>query len=84
MTIDVGNIKNIRTDQFSSRYEGVFVIIELLYGYSYVQNPETTEAELITPLIKEGFGNIERAESFMRPVRDKWEEYLAYRDDLNV
>ena len=84
LTIDVGNIKNIRTEQFSSSSEGVFVIIELLYGYSYVQNPETSETELIAPVIKEGFGNIKRAESFMRLIREKWKEYLVHRDELNI
>lgn len=81
LTIDVSNIKNIRTEKFSNSSEGVYVIIDLLYGYNYVQNPETMEIELIAPRIKEGFGKIEWAESFMKPIREKWNEYLEYRDE---
>ena len=80
LTIDVGNIKSIRTEKFSSSSEGVYVIIDLLYGYNYVQNPETMETELIAPQIKEGFGKIEWAESFMKPIREEWQKYLEHRD----
>jgi hypothetical protein len=81
LTIDLGNIKNLRTEPFSSSSNGVYVIIELLNGKEYVQNPETEELELFEPQIKEGFGSIERAEFFMRSIREEWNKYLKYLDE---
>ncbi|MGM1055451.1 MAG: hypothetical protein ACQEWG_06155 [Bacteroidota bacterium] len=81
LTIDLGNIKNVRTEPFSSSSTGVFVIIELLHGKEYVQNPETGEIDLFEPQIKEGFGSIERAEFFMRSIKEEWNKYLKYKDN---
>lgn len=72
LTIDLGNIKNLRTESYSSSSNGVYVIIELLNGKEYVQNPESEELELFEPQIKKGFGSIERAEFFMKSIREEW------------
>jgi hypothetical protein len=81
LTIDLGNIKNLRTEPFSSSSNGVYVIIELLNGKEYLQNPHTEELELFEPQIKEGFGSIERAEYFMKLIREEWSKYLKHRDE---
>ncbi|MEG9327039.1 hypothetical protein V6B16_03755 [Salinimicrobium catena] len=81
LTIDLGNIKSLRTEQFSGSSTGVYVIIELLKGKEYVENPVTEELELFEPQIKKGFGSIERAEYFMKLIREEWNKYLKYREE---
>ena len=84
LTIDLGNIKNLRTEPFSSTSNGVYVIIELLNGKEYLQNPDTKEIELFEPQIKEGFGSIESAEYFMKSIREEWDKYLYKSNQDNT
>lgn len=81
LTIDLGNIKNIRTIPFSGNTGGLYVIIELLKGREYVFNPEIEEAELFEPQIKEGFGTIERADYFIKSITEEWNKYLKSKED---
>jgi len=81
LTIDLGNIKNIRTVLFSGNTGGHYVIIELLKGREYVFNPETEEIELFEPQIKEGFGKIEWADFFIKSITEEWNKYLEYKDE---
>lgn len=79
LTIDLGNIKNIRTVPFSGNTGGYYVVIELLKGREYVFNPDNEETELFEPQIKEGFGEIERVDFFIRSITEEWEKYLEYK-----
>lgn len=49
LTIDLGNIKNIRIVPFSGSVGGCYVIIELLKDHEYIYNPDSQETELIKP-----------------------------------
>ena len=81
LSIDLGNIKNIRTIPFIGNTGGYYVVIELIKGKEYVYNPETGETELFEPQIKEGFGKIESAEFCVKSIKEEWNNYLKYKDD---
>jgi hypothetical protein len=81
LTIDLENIKNIRTVSFSENTGGHYVTIELFKGREYVFNPDTEETELFEPYIKEGFGKIEWADSFIKSRTEEWNKYLEYKED---
>lgn len=81
LTIDLGNIKNLRLEPFSSKSNGYYVIIELLRGREYVYNEETEEMELFEPTIKEGFGSIEKASYFEKWITEEWNKFLEFNDE---
>lgn len=81
LTIDLGNIKNLRLEKFSSKSNGYYVIIELLRGKEYVYNEENEEIELFEPTIKEGFGSIERASYFEKSIKEEWNRFLEYKEE---
>lgn len=81
LTIDLGNIKNIRTVPYSGGNGGCYVVIELLKGNEYIYNPDTQETELIKPQIKEGFGEDRWADSFIKTITEEWKKYLEYKDE---
>ena len=76
LTIDLGNIKNIRLDTYSSSSGGSYVLIELLKGKEYVFNPETEETNLMEPIIKTYFGSINAGSSFIKDLEKDWNNYL--------
>jgi hypothetical protein len=84
LTIDLGNIKNIRIEPYSGGYGGCYVIIELLRGREYVFNPETEETKLIEPIIKQGFGSTDSAYSFVEEIEGAWNNYLATLEEPNL
>lgn len=82
LSIDLGNIKNIKTEPFSGGYGGCYVIIELLRGKEYVYNPDTLGYDLIEPKIKEGFGKNSSANFFIDEITQAWQAYLNELDEM--
>ena len=82
LSIDLGNIKNIRTISFSGGGGGCHVIIELLRGKEYVYNPDTLGYDVFEPQIKEGFGRIESAHFFIDEIIKEWQKYLDLKESF--
>lgn len=77
LSIDLGNIKTIRIENYGSDTTGQYVIIELLKGKEYVFNQETGATKLIKPLTIKGFGTSEKASYFLEKLTNAWDKYLT-------
>lgn len=80
LSIDLGNIRNLRFEAYNSGYDGGYAVIELLHGSEYLIDPDTGERILKRPIIKEGFGKIHLAHSFLDTIRKEWNDYLKHRN----